>query len=383
MGIYQMGGIVSGVGRGMDSYEIRQPLGVCAGIAPFNFPVMCPLWMVPIAVATGNTFLLKPSERDAGAAVMLAQLAAEAGLPPGVLNVVQGTHEVVNYFCDAPPIKAVAFVGSNRAGEHIYRRANANGKRVQANMGAKNHTSILPDAGRKHAVSSVTGAAFGAAGQRCMALSVAILVGEARLWLPDIIESARALKVGSGFDPSVDVGPMISPEALQRAEALIESAVKQGATVALDGRGVKVDGFPNGNFLGPTVVTGVTPSMDIYKEEVFGPVLCVMEADSLDESIDIINANEYGNGTSIFTSSGHHARRFQHAVEPGQVGINVAIPVALPMFSFSGAKKSFWGDLNMYGRMGVSFYTRAQTVTAVWPEEGAAGTGTTMFSPGK
>jgi len=249
---------------------------------------------------------------------------------------------------------------------------------VQANMGAKNHAAVLPDAVKRHAVSSVSGAAFGAAGQRCMALSVAILVGEARTWLPDIVEAAKQLKVGSGFDPSVQVGPMITPQALQRAEALIQSAVDEGATIALDGRGVKVAGYENGNFLAPTIVTGVTPSMQIYKEEVFGPVLCVMEAESLDESVEIINANEYGNGAAVFTSSGHNARRFQHAVEPGQLGINVAIPVALPFFSFSGAKKSFWGDLNMYGKMGVAFYTRAQTVTAVWPEEGAAGTGTSM-----
>jgi len=352
----------------MDTYEIRQPLGVCAGIAPFNFPAMCPLWMIPIAVATGNTFVLKPSEKDAGAAIMLSQLAVEAGVPPGVLNVVHGTVDTVNFICDAPEIAAVAFVGSNTAGEHIYRRASHNGKRVQANMGAKNHTAVLPDASKAHAINSITGAAFGAAGQRCMALSVAILVGEAKQWLPEIVENARKLKVGSGFDPTSDVGPMISPQALQRAEALIQSAVDQGAHIVLDGRGVKVEGFERGNFLGPTVVTGVTSDMDIYKEEVFGPVLCVMEAETLDQSIEIINANQYGNGASIFTSSGHAGRYFQHAVEPGQLGINVAIPVALPFFSFSGAKKSFWGDLNMYGKMGVAFYTRAQTVTAVWPE---------------
>ena len=243
--------------------------------------------------------------------------------------------------------QAVAFVGSNQAGEHIYKRASANGKRVQSNMGAKNHTSILPDAHKAHAVNSVVGAAFGAAGQRCMALSVAIMVGDANEWIADIVAEAQALQVGSGFDASTDVGPMITPAALQRAEALIESAVAQGATVALDGRGVEVEGFESGNFLGPTVVTGVTVDMDIYKEEVFGPVLCVMEADTLEASMDIINANEYGNGASIFTSNGHYARKFQHTVEPGQLGINVAIPVALPFFSFSGGKKSFWGDLNM------------------------------------
>lgn len=336
MGNLQAGHHVSGVATNMDSYEIRQPLGVSAGIVPFNFPVMCPLWMVPIALTTGNTFVLKPSEKDAGAAIILAQLAAEAGLPAGCLNLVHGTVDCVNYICDAPDHKAVAFVGSNNAGEHIYRRANANGKRVQANMGAKNHTAVMPDANKNHAVNSVVGAAFGAAGQRCMALSVAVLVGEANDWLPDIVAAAKNLKVGSGFDPDVDVGPM-------------------------------------------------TPDMDIYKEEVFGPVLCVMEAGSLDESIEIINNNEYGNGASIFTSRGYNGRKFQHECEGGQLGINVPIPVALPMFSFSGNKKSFWGDLNMYGKMGVQFYTRAQTVTAVWHEEDQSDkdrAGTAMFVPG-
>jgi malonate-semialdehyde dehydrogenase (acetylating)/methylmalonate-semialdehyde dehydrogenase len=226
----------------------------CPQIAPFNFPVMCPLWMVPVAIAAGNTFLLKPSEKDAGAAILLSRLAKEAGLPPGVLNLVHGTVDTVNYICDAEPIKAVAFVGSNRAGEHIYTRANGNGKRVQANMGAKNHTAVLADANRSHAVNSVVGAAFGAAGQRCMALSVAVMVGEAKEWISDIVDAARMLKVGSGFDPETDVGPMITPAALARAEGLIQSAVDAGATVALDGRGVVVDGFEGGNFLGPTIV---------------------------------------------------------------------------------------------------------------------------------
>jgi len=372
MGVMQMGAHVSGVSKMMDSYEIRQPLGVCAGICPFNFPVMCPLWMVPIAIASGNTFLLKPSEKDAGAAIILAKLAIEAGLPPGVLNLVHGSVDCVNFMCDAPEIKALAFVGSNNAGEHIYKRASALGKRVQANMGAKNHTAIMPDANKNHAINSVVGAAFGAAGQRCMALSVAVMVGETQQWVPEIVEAAKALKVGSGFDTSTDVGPMITPAALERAEGLIEKAIEQGATVLLDGRGVKPVGFEKGNFLGPTVVAGVTAEMDIYKEEVFGPVLCLMEAPDLDESIRMINENEYANGASIFTSSGYNGRKFQHECDGGQLGINVPIPVALPMFSFSGNKKSFWGDLHMYGRMGPLFYTRAQTVTAVWHEEDVA-----------
>lgn len=304
--------------------------------------------------------------------MMLGQLAHEAGLPPGVLNIVHGTVDCVNFICDAPEIKAVAFVGSNVAGEHIYKRANSNGKRVQANMGAKNHTAILPDANKQHAVNSVVGAAFGAAGQRCMALSVACLVGEANSWLPDIVEKAKTLKVGSGFDPAVDVGPMITPQAKERAEKLITEAEKAGAKILLDGRGCKPEGFEDGNFLGPTVVAGVTPDMEIYKQEVFGPVLCVMEEESLESAISTINANEYGNGGSIFTSSGYNARVFQHECEAGQLGINVPIPVALPFFSFSGNKKSFWGDLHMYGKMGVQFYTRAQTVTSVWHESDEA-----------
>jgi len=374
MGSLQMGGHVSGVSANMDSYEIRQPLGVCGGIVPFNFPVMCPMWMVPVAVATGNTFVLKPSEKDPGAMTMVTQLAIEAGLPPGVLNLIQGSVDCVNHICDAPEIKAVSFVGSNPAGEYIYKRANSNGKRVQCNMGAKNHTSIMPDANRNHAVNSVVGAAFGAAGQRCMALSVAVMVGESKEWVDDIVASAKNLKVGSGFDPDVDVGPLITPAAKEKAERLIQSAIDQGAKVLLDGRGIKPDGFENGNFVGPTVVAGVTPDMDIYKEEVFGPVICLMEADTLEDSIEIINANEWGNGASIFTTNGSNARKFQHNVDAGQLGINVAIPVALPMFSFSGAKKSFWGDLHMYGKMGVQFYTRAQTVTAAWPETDVSST---------
>jgi len=301
-----------------------------------------------------------------------------------VLNVVHGTVDCVNYICDAPDIKAVAFVGSNQAGEHIYTRANANGKRVQANMGAKNHTSVMPDANKNHAVNSVVGAAFGAAGQRCMALSVAVMVGEAQNWITDIVEAAKRLKVGSGFDPATDVGPMIDQKALARAESLIQSAIDQGAQVLLDGRGVKVEGFEKGNFLGPTVIAGVTADMDIYTQEVFGPVLCIMEAANLEDSIEVINNNEYGNGASIFTQSGYSARIFQHECEAGQLGINVPIPVALPFFSFSGNKKSFWGDLHMYGKMGVQFYTRAQTVTQVWHEsdEKRETKHTAMFVPG-
>jgi len=387
MGTLQMGSHISGVSKNMDTFNIRHPLGVTAGICPFNFPAMCPLWMIPMATATGNTMVLKPSEKDAGAALMLAQLATEAGMPPGVLSVVHGAVDCVNFICDAPEIQAISFVGSNTAGEHIYTRANANGKRVQSNMGAKNHTAVMPDANRNHAVNSVVGAAFGAAGQRCMALSVACLVGEANTWLDDMVEGAKNLKVGSGFDPSTDVGPMIDRKALARAEGLIQSAIDQGARVLLDGRGVKPEGFEDGNFLGPTVIAGVTPDMDIYKQEVFGPVLCVMHEDlcpNLDAAVNLINNNQYGNGASIFTSLGYNARVFQHEMHSGQIGINVPIPVALPFFSFTGSKASFWGDLNFYGKQGMMFYTREQTITQVWRESDEAQDEkhTAMFVPG-
>jgi len=375
IGSLMQGETAGNVSRNIDTVSYRKPLGVCAGIAPFNFPAMIPLWMFPVACATGNTYVLKPSEKDPGCSTMLAQLAIEAGLPPGVLNLVHGSVDCVNFICDAPEIKAVSFVGSNVAGEHIYRRANGNGKRVQSNMGAKNHAAVLPDANKNHAVNSLVGAAFGAAGQRCMALSVGVFVGESKEWIDDVVEAAKQLKVGSGMDPATDVGPVISVQNKAKIEGLIQSAIDQGAKVPLDGRGIKVDGFEDGNFVGPTVVTGVTPDMDIYKEEVFGPVLVCMEADSLDESIEVINGNEYGNGVAVFTTNGATARYFQHNIEAGQVGINVPIPVPLPFFSFTGAKKSFAGDLNFYGKMGIQFYTKTQTITSNWrSEDAAAGT---------
>jgi len=372
-----IGGLLQGetmgnVSRNIDTISYKRPLGVCAGIAPFNFPAMIPLWMFPVGVATGNTYVIKSSEKVPGATTMLAQLAIEAGLPPGVLNIVHGSVDCVNFICDAPEIKAISFVGSNIAGEHIYERGNANGKRVQSNMGAKNHGLILPDANKNHAVNSVVGAAFGAAGQRCMALSAVVTVGESSEWVDDICTAASQLTVGSGMDPATDVGPVISKQSVEKINRLIQSALDQGAKVPLDGRGVKPVGFEDGNFVGPTVVTGVTPDMDIYKEEVFGPVLVCLEADSMDEGIDIINANEYGNGTAVFTTNGSAARNFCHNIEVGQVGVNVPIPVPLPFFSFTGAKKSFAGDLNFYGKMGVNFYTKTQTITSMWRDEDVA-----------
>jgi len=374
-----MGERIDGVSRDIDTYSIRQPLGVTGGICPFNFPAMIPLWMFPMALVTGNTMVLKPSEKDPGAVTMLAQLAIEAGIPPGVLGVVHGTHDCVNFICDAPEIKAISFVGGNTAGEHIYNRGNANGKRVQANLGAKNHGLVLPDANKNHAINAVVGAAFGAAGQRCMALSAMVMVGESQQWVPEIVEKAKNLKVGPGSAADVDVGPVITPQAKERMESLIQSAADQGATIALDGRGCTVEGYPDGNFVGPTVVTGVTPEMDIYKEEVFGPVLCVLNSDSLDDAITTINNNEYGNGTAIFTTNGAAARKFQYEIEVGQVGVNVPIPVPLPFFSFTGWKKSMLGDLNFYGKMGVQFFTKTKTITSLWKQDDATGQASTTM----
>eukprot|EP01061_Rhynchopus_euleeides_P011747 TRINITY_DN2130_c0_g1_i1.p1 TRINITY_DN2130_c0_g1~~TRINITY_DN2130_c0_g1_i1.p1 ORF type:complete len:510 (+),score=232.59 TRINITY_DN2130_c0_g1_i1:67-1596(+) len=362
-----MGETLENVSKHMDTYSYRQPLGVCAGICPFNFPAMIPLWMFPLGIAAGNTYLLKPSERDPTAAVELARLAHEAGVPPGVLNVIHGARDAVNFICDAPQVKAISFVGGNQAGEYIHAKGTGNGKRVQANLGAKNHAVIMPDASKDHAVSSLVGSSMGAAGQRCMALSVAVFVGKSQEWIDDVVQRAKALKVGRGTEAGIDVGPMISPAARQRAADIIQTATEQGATIALDGRNVTPPtGCEGGNWLGPTVITGVTTDMTCYTEEIFGPALVCMSADSLDEAIKIIGNNPYGNGTAIFTSSGAAARKFQHEVDAGQVGINVPIPVPLPMFSFTGSRASIRGDINFYGKAGVHFYTQWKTITSNW-----------------
>ncbi|KAG6818058.1 hypothetical protein H0H87_009213 [Tephrocybe sp. NHM501043] len=337
------------VSKDMDTVVRKVPLGVCASIAPFNFPAMIPLWTIPMAAVTGNTLILKPSERDPGAAMMIAELCQRAGLPPGVLNVVHGGVNTVNSICDHPDIKAISFVGGDKAGKHIYERGTRNGKRVQANLGAKNHAVIMPDANKNLALNSIIGAAFGAAGQRCMALSVAILVGEAQSWLPDLIERAQKLKVNGGFEEGTDLGPLISPAAKQRVVGLISSAEEEGGKILLDGRNISVPAYPDGNFVGPTIIEAST-TMKCYKEEIFGPALVVIQAPSLDDAIDIINENKYGNGTAIFTQSGATARKFENSVNIGQIGINVPIPVPLPMFSWSGNKASFLGDIGYYGK---------------------------------
>ncbi|CEF67524.1 Probable methylmalonate-semialdehyde dehydrogenase [acylating], mitochondrial [Strongyloides ratti] len=370
-GSLQMGETMSNISKDMDTFSIRTPLGVTAGICPFNFPAMIPLWMFPLATVTGNTMILKPSEQDPGCTMMLVELAKEAGLPDGVVNVIHGTHDSVNFICDNPDIKAISFVGSDQAGTHIYQRGCKNGKRVQSNMGAKNHAVVMPDANKETTINQLTAAAFGAAGQRCMALSTAIMVGSTKEWINIVAEKARNLKVGPGHENNVDVGPLISPAAKERAIRIIESAKKEGANVILDGSKCVVNGYEKGNFLGPTIITGVKKHMTCYKEEIFAPVLVVMEANSLDEAIDIINTNQYGNGTAIFTTNGITARRFTNLVEAGQIGINVPIPVPLPQFSFTGNKGSFLGDANFYGKAGLNFYTQWKTVTQFWRSEDA------------
>jgi len=375
IGNLQLGELANNVAGGVDTYTLLQPLGVCAGITPFNFPAMIPLWMFPMAIACGNTFVLKPSEQDPMVTMRLVELALEAGIPKGVLNVVHGAAEVVDAICDHPDIKAVSFVGSTRVGTHVYHRASLNGKRVQCMMGAKNHAIVLPDANKDQTLNAIAGAAFGAAGQRCMALSVVVLVGQAQQWIPELVAKARTLKVSSGTEPGTDVGPVISCAARERIEALIGRGVADGATLELDGRSPAVPGYEQGNFIGPTIFSGVRPGMAIYDQEVFGPVLALVAAQDIDEAIAFINANPNGNGTAIFTQSGAAARRFQEDIDVGQVGINVPIPVPVPMFSFTGSRASKLGDLGPYGKQVVMFYTQTKTVTARWFDDSAPSQG--------
>ncbi|WP_150302668.1 CoA-acylating methylmalonate-semialdehyde dehydrogenase [Pseudomonas saliphila] len=380
VGNLQLGELANNVAGGVDTYTLLQPLGVCAGITPFNFPAMIPLWMFPMAIATGNTFVLKPSEQDPMVTMRLAELAMEAGIPAGVLNVIHGGVDAVNAVCDHPDIKAVSFVGSTHVGTHVYNRSSQAGKRVQCMMGAKNHAIVMPDANKEQTLNNLVGAAFGAAGQRCMALPVIILVGEARNWLPELARKAQTLKVSAGVEPGTDVGPVISTAALERVNGLIQKGVDEGAELVLDGRNPSVPGYEDGNFVGPTILAGVKPGMSVYDQEIFGPVLNVMQADSLDEAIEIINANPNGNGTAIFTRSGGIARRFQEEIDVGQVGINVPIPVPVPLFSFSGSRGSKLGDLGPYGKQVIMFYTQTKTVTARWfdDDEQAAAVNTTI-----
>ncbi|WP_131735529.1 CoA-acylating methylmalonate-semialdehyde dehydrogenase [Actinomadura roseirufa] len=356
----------------VDLFSFRQPLGVCAGITPFNFPAMVPLWMHPIAIATGNTFVLKPSERDPSVCNLVAELYAEAGLPGGVFNLVHGDKVAVDALLDHPDVAAVSFVGSTPIARYVHERGTANGKRVQALGGAKNHAVVLPDADLDRAAEHLIAAAYGSAGQRCMAISVAVAVGDAaEPLIGRLREKARAIKVGPGLEAGSEMGPVVTPEALERVRGYIGSGVDAGADLVVDGREIDVRG--DGFFVGPTLFDHVTPKMDVYRDEIFGPVLVVLRVGSLTEAIDLINGNEYANGTAIFTSSGQAARTFQRSVQVGMIGVNVPIPVPMAFYSFGGWKDSLFGGHHIHGPEGIAFYTRAKVVTTRWPEETADG----------
>ncbi|HXG78233.1 MAG TPA: CoA-acylating methylmalonate-semialdehyde dehydrogenase [Methyloceanibacter sp.] len=357
------------VGPEIDSWSDRQPLGVVGGITPFNFPAMVPMWMFPIAVACGNTFILKPSERDPSTSMLIWELFHEAGFPPGVLNIVHGDKEAVDAILDHPDIKAVSFVGSTPVAEHVYRRGSAAGKRVQALGGAKNHMIVMPDADMTQAVDALMGAGFGSAGERCMAISVAVPVGEetADRLVQALAPKIRALKVGPATDPDSEMGPVITAEAKARIEGLIAQGVKEGAELVVDGRGLTLQGYEKGFFLGGSLFDRVTRDMTIYRTEIFGPVLCIVRAGDYEEAADLVNRHEYGNGAAIFTRDGDVARAFASSIEAGMVGVNVAIPVPVAYHSFGGWKRSLFGDHAVYGPEGVQFYTRLKTITARWP----------------
>ena len=362
------GGFSDQVARDVDVHSLRQPLGVCAGITPFNFPVMVPCWMHPMAIATGNTFVLKPSERDPSAANLIARLYAEAGLPDGVFNVVHGDKVAVDAILEHPDIAAVSFVGSTPIARYVHGKASAAGKRVQALGGAKNHAIVLPDADLDYAASHLTAAAYGSAGERCMAISVAVTVGDAGDSLVEVLGGkAAAVRVGPGDDPASEMGPLVTGQARQRVTDYIAAGARQGAEVVVDGRGLTVPGYEDGFFVGPTLIDQVTPAMDVYTDEIFGPVLSVVRAGTVDEAIRLVNANPYGNGTAIFTSDGESARRFTREVSVGMIGVNVPIPVPVSFYSFGGWKDSLFGDSPIHGPEGVRFYTRAKVVTSRWP----------------
>jgi malonate-semialdehyde dehydrogenase (acetylating)/methylmalonate-semialdehyde dehydrogenase len=357
------------VGPGIDTCSERQPLGVVAGITPFNFPAMVPLWMIPMALATGNVFILKPSERDPSSANLVHDLFAEAGLPAGVLNVVHGGKDAVDALLDHKDVQAISFVGSTPIAEYVYTRGCASGKRVQALGGAKNHMIILPDADLDQAADALMGAGFGSAGERCMAISMAVPVGEetANRLVDKLTPMVRAMKIGPHEDPDAQMGPVITAEAKTRIEGMISQGEKEGAKVVVDGRGLTLQGYEQGFWLGGTLLDHVTPEMSVYKQEIFGPVLSVLRANSYDEAVDLINDHEYGNGTAIFTRDGDAARDFASKIQVGMVGINVPIPVPVAYHSFGGWKRSIFGAHGIYGPEAVHFYTRLKTVTSRWP----------------
>jgi malonate-semialdehyde dehydrogenase (acetylating)/methylmalonate-semialdehyde dehydrogenase len=362
------GDFTENVGTGVDSWSARQPVGICAGITPFNFPVMVPMWMFPVAIACGNTFVLKPSEKDPSASMLLAELLAEAGLPAGVFNVVNGDRVAVDTLLTDPRIAAVSFVGSTPIAEYIYRTASEHGKRVQALGGAKNHMVVMPDADTDNAASALLGAAYGSAGERCMAISVAVAVGDAGDRLVNSLGSLlKGLKVGPGTAEAVEMGPLVTGEHRERVRGYVDLGVSEGAELVVDGRGLNVAGHEQGYYLGPCLFDHVKPEMRIYREEIFGPVLCVVRVPDFASALDLVNRHEFGNGTAIFTASGAAARAFTQTVQVGMVGVNVPIPVPMSFHSFGGWKRSLFGPLHVHGPDGVRFYTRLKTVTARWP----------------
>lgn len=371
------------IGGGIDNWSLRQPLGVCAGITPFNFPVMVPLWMFPLALACGNTFVLKPSERDPSASLALADLVARAGAPPGVLNVVQGDKEAVDALIEHPDVAALSFVGSTAVAESIYTGGTKNGKRVQALGGAKNHLVVMPDADLDHAADALTGAAFGAAGERCMAISVAVAVGaRADALIERIVARIGKIKVGDGMAEDSDMGPLVTAAHRERVAGYIEAGVREGATLVVDGRNLRVPGCEHGFFLGPTLFDYVRPTMRIYREEIFGPVLSVVRVDDFAEALALVNSHELGNGVACYTGDGRTAREFARRVTSGMVGINVPIPVPLAAHSFGGWKRSLFGDHHMYGEEGTRFFTRYKSIMQRWPDTAGQGPDLTMPTNG-
>jgi malonate-semialdehyde dehydrogenase (acetylating)/methylmalonate-semialdehyde dehydrogenase len=362
------GEVTEQVGRGIDSWSLRQPVGVCAGITPFNFPAMVPMWMFPVALACGNSFVLKPSERDPSPGYRIAELLLEAGLPPGVFNVVNGDKEAVDALLAHPDLDAVSFVGSTAIASYIYATAAQNGKRVQALGGAKNHMVVMPDADLDQATDALMGAAYGSAGERCMAVSVAVAVGGVGDKLMDkLVPRVRALKVGPGTDPEAEMGPLVTGQHLAKVSSYVDLGVTEGAKLVVDGRGLKLQGYENGFFLGGCLFDDVKPEMRIYQEEIFGPVLSVVRAPDFEDAVKLVNDHEYGNGVAIFTRDGDAAREFTNRIQIGMVGINVPIPVPMAFHSFGGWKRSLFGDMAVHGMEGVRFYTRLKTVTARWP----------------
>ncbi len=362
------GDFTESVGTNVDSWSMRQPLGVCAGITPFNFPAMVPMWMFPMAIACGNTFILKPSERDPSCGVRLAEIAKEAGLPPGVFNVVNGDKIAVDAILAHPGIQAVSFVGSTPIAEYVYHTGAAHNKRVQALGGAKNHMVVMPDADMDQATDALIGAGYGSAGERCMAISVAVAVGKAGDALMErLVPRVRALKIGPGTDPEVEMGPLVTRQHLDKVRGYVDQGVKEGATLVVDGRDFKMQGYEKGFFIGGCLFDQVTETMRIYKEEIFGPVLSVVRAPSFDAALKLVNDHEFGNGTSIFTRDGDAARTYASQCKIGMVGVNVPIPVPVAYHTFGGWKRSLFGDVNMHGPEGVRFYTKIKTVTSRWP----------------